>query len=104
MRLTTAPAGSICWNWINRNKKKGFGLAGEADVHIYAEEIAFHVSREFLSVHCASGGQRKIRLPFQAERITEIFEGRVIAGNTDTFSDFFASPGTNIYFIERKGS
>ena len=63
-------------------------MAGEAGVHIYAEEIAFHVSREFLSVHCASGGQRKIRLPFQAERITEIFEGRVIAGNTDTFSDY----------------
>lgn len=81
-----------------------FRLAGEAGVHIYAEETAFHVSREFLSVHCASGGQRKIRLPFQAERITEIFEGRVIAENTDTFSDFFASPGTNIYFIERKGS
>ncbi len=81
-------------------KEKLFRLAEEAKVHIYVRNAAFHASAELLSVHCAEGGVREIHLPFRAQRIVEIFEGRVVAENTDTFTDSFRSPGTNIYFFQ----
>ena len=46
------------------------------------------------------GGERVIHLPFRARKITEIFDGRGVAENTDTFTDSFRSPGTNIYFFK----
>lgn len=81
-------------------KEKLFQLAEEAKVHIYVRSAAFHASGELLSVHCAEGGERVIHLPFRARKITEIFDGRVVAENTDTFTDSFRSPGTNIYFFK----
>lgn len=81
-------------------EEKLFALAEEAKVHIYAQNAAFHASKELLCVHCADGGEREIRLPFRAGRVTEIFDGRVVAENTDRFTDTFRTPGTNIYFLE----
>ena len=81
-------------------EEKLFALAEEAKVHIYARNAAFHASKELLCVHCADGGEREIRLPFRAGRVTEIFDGRVVAENTDRFTDTFRTPGTNIYFLE----
>ena len=81
-------------------KEKLFQLAEEAKVHLYVRSAAFHASGELLSVHCAEGGERVIHLPFRVRRVTEIFDGRVVAENTDTFTDSFCSPGTNIYFFK----
>ena len=81
-------------------KEKLYRLAVDAKVHIYVRNAAFHVSGELLSVHCAEGGEREITLPFRARRVVEIFDGRLVAENTDTFTDSFRSPGTNIYFFK----
>ena len=76
-------------------------LANQAGVHIYVQDAAFHASAELLSIHCGTGGVREIRLPFRARRVIEIFDNRVVAQDTDSFTDSFDAPGTNLYFLER---
>ena len=76
-------------------------LANLAGVHMYVQDAAFHASAELLSIHCGTGGVREIRLPFRARRVIEIFDNRVVAQDTDSFTDSFDAPGTNLYFLER---
>jgi len=67
--------------------------------HIYCENAAVRHSKEFLMVHCKEGGVRKITLPEKEGKITEVFSGRVVAENTDTFTDLFETPDTKLYYF-----
>ena len=75
-------------------------LAKAAGVFFCSEDAAFHCSRELLVVHSKSGGEQRVNLPFRAKRVVEIFDDRIVAAETDSFTDRFSTPGTNIYYLE----
>ena len=76
-------------------------LAKEAGVHCYTPEgNAVWSSDEFLMVHRKGAADVPVLLPRKAKKITELFSGRVVAENTDSFTEHFSDSGTCLYFME----
>lgn len=77
--------------------------AGEmAGIHFFTGDPDLKVwsSKEFLSAHTRDGGTKTIRLKRRAGRVIELFSGKIIAENTDIFTDDFAAPDTRLYYLE----
>lgn len=76
-------------------------LASESGVKIYVkDEIPIFASEKLLAIHTANGGEKTITLPRKCARITELYTGKVIAENTDTFSYIFNTPDTALFELE----
>ncbi len=76
-------------------------VAKEAGVHIYSEtDEPLWVNRRFLGFHTATGGNRRFRLPRKVAKITELFAGKVVAGETDEFEVVLPAPATVLFLID----
>jgi len=73
-------------------------LAGGAGVHLYIDtEEPVYATENLLAVHTGTGGLRTIHLRQPCGRVTELFSGRVIAGNATEFTDTLQAPETVLY-------
>lgn len=76
-------------------------LAKESGVHFYTPEgNAVWSSNEFLMVHRKGAAKVPVALPRKAKRITEVFSGRTVAENTDSFTEEFTDSETRLYYLE----
>lgn len=76
-------------------------LAKEAGVHLYTPPgNAVWSSDEFLMIHRKDAAEVPVHLPRKATRITELFSGRVVGENTDSFQETFSDSDTRLYFQE----
>lgn len=72
-----------------------------AGVHLYSESgEPVYANDTLLASHTADGGERSFHLPRVCARITELFSGRVVAENTDRFTDTLAAPDTVLYRLD----
>ena len=79
------------------------GVARWAGVHMYNEDgDVLYATPELLSVHSVSGGPRHFTLPCPAEVIYDLFAGKVLGHNTDTFDVVLPPASTALYFAGKK--
>ncbi len=77
-------------------------IAESAGVHFYSDElIPIHVNEKLLCVHVKDGGKKKISLPQEYRKVTEMFTGKVVAQDASEFVYDFASPDTALFFLEK---
>jgi hypothetical protein len=57
-----------------------------------------YATPDLLSVHTVSGGKRKFKLPHMVEAVYDLFNGGIIATNTDQFSAILSPASTTLYF------
>ena len=75
------------------------GLAREAGVHIYTEEEdVFYAGHDYVMLHTVRTGDKTVRLPRSAD-VYDAFTGRLIAQNTDTFTDRLERGHTRLYYF-----
>lgn len=73
-------------------------IAGQAGVVIYCQDkVPVYANEKLLAIHMKEGGKKKISLPKKCRIITEIYSGKVIAENVDSFEYEFKSPDTAIF-------
>ena len=74
----------------------------EAGLHFFSDDTGLRVwsSPEFLSVHARDGGPKTLRLKRRVRRVQELFSGRLMGEDCDSFTDEFASPDTKLYYLE----
>ena len=76
----------------------------KAGVHEYAPGCAQWASKEFLLLNRAPDaeiGELEVTLRRDAERVTELYSGKVIPVVDRKFKDMFAAPETKLYLIEK---
>ncbi len=79
------------------------GIARFAKVHIYNDEgDVLDASRNLLSVHTISGGERSFNLPSKAEVVYDLFERKVIGRDTDRFRVTLSPGSTALYFAGKE--
>ena len=73
-----------------------------AGLHFFTEDGDLKVwsSGRFISAHTKSGGEKTLKLKRVASRVVELFSGKEVAKNCQTFTDGFAAPDTRLYRIE----
>lgn len=76
-------------------------LAQKAGVHLYGDGgEAIYATERLLASHSAQGGERTFRLPRKVALVRELFTNRVVARETDHFTDRLPGPGTVLYALE----
>jgi len=76
-------------------------LAQQAGVHVYSEaHEPLYANARFLAAHSLDGGDKTFRLPRKCARVTELFSGRVVTENADTFTDHLDAPATVLYRLD----
>jgi hypothetical protein len=74
-------------------------IARFAGVHLYNEEgDVLAVSRNLLSVHTISGGERTFRLPSTLEVVFDLYEKRIVDRNTNQFTVTLKPGSTALYY------
>lgn len=74
-------------------------IARFAGVHLYNEKgDVLAVSRNLLSVHTVSGGDRTFRLPSTHEIVFDLYEKKVVDRNTNQFTVTLKPGSTALYF------
>lgn len=75
------------------------GLARFAGAHLYSEAgDVLYATRQLLSVHTVSGGDRTFSLPQTAEVVYDLFERRIVAQDTDKFQVSLPPASTALYY------
>lgn len=75
-------------------------LAREAGVHIYTDEpLPVYSNGKLVAVHVKEGGLKKVHLPKKAGIVKELYSGKTVAENADSFEYDFASPDTALFEI-----
>ncbi len=74
----------------------------KAGLHFFTEDGDLKVwsSGRFISAHTKDGGVKTLKLKRAASRVVELFSGKEVARNCQTFTDDFAAPDTRLYRIE----
>jgi len=73
-------------------------IAHRAGIHIYSDrEQPVYANSKFITIHTATGGKQKIRLPRESAAVKEIFSNRIIAENCREFEYDFLSPDTALF-------
>lgn len=73
-------------------------IAKYAGVHIFnSESDVLYANSNFVSLHTLRAGNRKINLPYNSD-IIDVFEGRIVATNTNSFVDFVPANITKLYY------
>ena len=76
------------------------GIARYAGVHIYNEAgDVTYVTPNLLAIHTAGGGPRHIRLPMVAQRVLDLFDGKLIAQDTDHFDLVLPPASTALFYL-----
>ena len=77
-------------------------IAKNAGVHFYSDEnVPVYANQKLLCVHVAKGGKKTVSLKGKCKKATELFTGKVVAENADSFEYEFKSPDTALFEIER---
>lgn len=75
-------------------------IAKNAGVHIYCNSHEpIYASDDLLAIHTSNGGERVFKLPRKVKTVQELYSGRLVAHNTDTFRDTLMSPDTKLYHL-----
>lgn len=75
-------------------------LAREAGVHIYTDEpLPVYSNGKLVAVHVKESGLKKVHLPKKAGIVKELYSGKTVAENADSFEYDFASPDTALFEI-----
>ncbi len=75
------------------------GVARYAGVHLYSTAgDVLYATRQLLAVHTKSGGARTFALPRRVEVVFELFEGRPVATDADSFSVQLAAGSTSLWY------
>lgn len=75
-------------------------LAREAGVHIYTDEpLPVYSNGKLVAVHVKEGGLKKVHLPKKAGIVKELYSGKTVVENADSFEYDFASPDTALFEI-----
>ncbi len=73
-------------------------IAEEAGVHFYVDEnVPVFANEKLLCVHVKDGGKKTVRLKKKHAKITELFSGKTVAENADSFEYDFDSPDTALF-------
>jgi hypothetical protein len=71
--MSAGPAPAAVWREVAR----------DADVRILNENPdVLYANRSWLALHTGAAGSRRIRLPYRAEKVCEVFSGKVLSGPT----------------------
>jgi hypothetical protein len=76
------------------------GIARWAGVHLFSEagDVLYN-TRNLLAVHTVGGGPRTFRFPARAQVVRELFSGRTVARNVDSFDVTLAPATTELYYF-----
>lgn len=73
-------------------------IARDAGVWSYIDDpVPVYANERLLAIHMARGGEKTIRLPRRCSRVTELFSGKTVAEQTDTFTYTFETPETALF-------
>ena len=85
---------------LDFDKNSIMRLAREAGVHIYTDEpLPVYSNGKLVAVHVKEGGVKKIHLPKKAGIVKELYSGKTVAENSESFEYDFASPDTALFEI-----
>jgi len=80
------------------------GIASFAGVHLYnGNGDVLYASRELLSVHTISGGQRSFQLPRTVEVVYDLYQDEIVARDTDSFQVELKPASTALYYTGEAG-
>jgi hypothetical protein len=75
------------------------GVARYAGVHLYSDAgDVLYATPNLLAVHTAAGGARTYQLPRSVEVVADLFQGQVVAENSDCFQVHLPPASTALYF------
>jgi hypothetical protein len=75
------------------------GIARWAGVHLYNEQgDVLYACRELVGVHTVSGGVREFILPRTVEAVYDLYNGALVAENTDRFRVTLPKESTQLWF------
>ena len=78
-----------------------YGIFANAGAHMYTDGPAVVFAGErLLAVHVKDGGEKSVRLPRRAKRVTDLFSGKTVCEAADAFRHWFASPDTALFEVE----
>ncbi len=73
-------------------------IAAKAGVVIYCQDkVPVYANEKLTAVHVKDGGKKKITLPKKCRKIADVWTGKTIAENTNSFEYDFQSPDTVIF-------
>jgi len=77
-------------------------LYAAAGVHRYVDELCpVYANTRLVSVHSATGGKKRIRLPARVREAVDLLAERAVLTDGDSFESDFATPDTKIFEINR---
>lgn len=77
-------------------------LASEAGVKMYVDSLEpVFANEKYVAVHTATGGKKRVRLPFKCAKVVEMWTKKTVAENADSFEYDFAAPDTALFKLER---
>ena len=72
-----------------------------AGVHFYTDmHCPVWAGKNLLSIHTARGGKKRITLKRKAKRVTELFSGKIAAGECLSFDYHFEGPDTVLFRLD----
>jgi hypothetical protein len=76
-------------------------IARAHGVHVYNDaNDVFYANNDFVAIHPAEEGHRRIHLPKAARKVTEVFDDKVVAENADHFTVDVEFGTTKLYRTE----
>ncbi len=77
-------------------------LAQEAGVSIYIQDyMPVYATGKLVAVHLKDGGKKRVTLPKKYNKVVEVFTGRVVAENSDSFEYEFQTPDTALFELQK---
>ncbi len=76
-------------------------LARQARVHLYTDaEVPIYADHQLLAIHSAHDGVITIRLPSTCQRVTDLFTGKCVASNSNTFDWHPTAPDSALFALQ----
>ncbi len=96
-----------CWQSVYGYDYREIGvdalreIAIEAGVHVYtgSSEVVY-ANDKLLAVHTAVGGEKTITLPKIYKEVTELYSGKTVAVDADSFRYMFDQPDTALFELK----
>lgn len=86
------------YDWRKLTDAKLREIAKAAGCHFWTDEPTPVIANErLLSVHCATGGVKRINLKRTCAKVVELVSGRTVAEKTDRFDFTFDTPDTRLF-------
>ena len=77
-------------------------IAERAGVRFYVDEnVPVYANEKLLCIHVKDGGKKTVRLDGKYEKVVELYSGKVVAENADSFVYEFNSPDTALFELQK---